>query len=770
MIVAISWVRNEEDIIEWFVRHNAAFVDRMIVIDNGSGDRTLPILRLLQGEGLPLDILCDQAPFHRQDAALTELLPEALRMGADWILPLDADEFLCAAPGRDVRTLLAALSCDRITLLPWRTYAPHPSDDPREPNPLRRIRFRREREHPLFHKAIIPSSLASRTGARIAAGSHALLRSDGEPFHAVATSALFLAHFPVRSPAQIRRKVTEGWRRHCANPLRSPGTMYHWRDLSARLSAREHCTADDLADIAGRYAAPCEASSPALVCDPIPSLDTQCREPRPCFLVIWLGPFPWSMGFFLASCKRNPHFMWLLITDQARPADCPQNVQVVPVTAEELAARFRAVTGIPVTLPPAYRLCDLRPIFGEVFAEELRGYSHWGHCDLDVIFGDIGRFFTRKRLQRYDVLTADASWICGPCTLYRNASFLTTLWRCIPLFRDTLTAPMDPQRRTMEEADFARIIAEQPHLHVFSLHAQCGPFDTTVALWREGRLWRSDGTAALMTHLFRWKHLPIDPPDLHESPAWRISADGIRAAPPSSRPPCRRRERHGILTMVDPSTVADVLHLATSFHCRGEFRIVAFQRGLSGIQRLRCRLSGICLLPMPEGGATIPSLLRRSPFPMTLWLDPRCRVLRSLKDLWVLLQGRPHATFERVVATDGSMRVAVEEGPSLAVIGFVLPRDRRLLDAWERGIAAGGGGRQVLESALRTCGKEWVIAQNGVWCTRLPASLSAHTCAALRRMFPELRIAAVPEKSSIAPPKTPVPDAAQRPAAPRWGN
>ena len=37
-IVAVATIKNEADVIEAMVRHNLAFVDRMVVLDNGSSD------------------------------------------------------------------------------------------------------------------------------------------------------------------------------------------------------------------------------------------------------------------------------------------------------------------------------------------------------------------------------------------------------------------------------------------------------------------------------------------------------------------------------------------------------------------------------------------------------------------------------------------------------------------------------------------------------------------------------------------------------------
>lgn len=55
-VVIITMVRNEEDIIESFIRHCNLFADDILVIDHDSIDSTSEILYKLREEGLPLHI------------------------------------------------------------------------------------------------------------------------------------------------------------------------------------------------------------------------------------------------------------------------------------------------------------------------------------------------------------------------------------------------------------------------------------------------------------------------------------------------------------------------------------------------------------------------------------------------------------------------------------------------------------------------------------------------------------------------------------------
>lgn len=66
-------------------------------------------------------------------------------------------------------------------------------------------------------------------------------------------------------------------------------------------------------------------------------------------------------------------------------------------------------------LQKPYKLCDLRPAYGEMFQDYLKDYDFWGHCDMDLVFGDIRNFITEEILIKYDRVG-----INGPFTLYRN--------------------------------------------------------------------------------------------------------------------------------------------------------------------------------------------------------------------------------------------------------------------------------------------------------------------------------------------------------------
>jgi hypothetical protein len=154
-------------------------------------------------------------------------------------------------------------------------------------------------------------------------------------------------------------------------------------------------------------------------------------------VVPYFGPRPPYFPLVVRSMARNPDVDWLLLTEQPVPG-APPNVQVVGYDFENLAKRVQAHFDFDVCLPDPYKLCDFRPAFGEIFADELSGCDFWGHCDLDVIFGRI-----REHLPAA-AFDADKILFQGNFGLYRNTAEAAGWYRHEVgriSYRDVLTTP-----------------------------------------------------------------------------------------------------------------------------------------------------------------------------------------------------------------------------------------------------------------------------------------------------------------------------------------
>jgi hypothetical protein len=121
------------------------------------------------------------------------------------------------------------------------------------------------------------------------------------------------------------------------------------------------------------------------------------------------------MGCVLRSCAANPDIDWLIFTDDSTPRNLPPNVRLNPTTLEDLRKLFSAKLGFEIIIPDIRLLCHFRPAYGLIFEDQLEGYDFWGHCDLDVIFGDLRKFLREEILKDYPKI------LCrGHLCLYRN--------------------------------------------------------------------------------------------------------------------------------------------------------------------------------------------------------------------------------------------------------------------------------------------------------------------------------------------------------------
>ncbi|MEX1118665.1 MAG: glycosyltransferase family 2 protein [Terrimicrobiaceae bacterium] len=242
-LVSITCIRNEEDIIEAFIRHSLTFVDSMILLDHGSTDSTPEILRELQAEKLPIHVITDSRFGHYQAEQMNSLLRLAAHeFQAEWVFCLDVDEFLTGSSPRDV---LPKGDTPPYCKIFSRCYHVHPEDDPTEINPVLRITHRLQNESPIrghrsFYLAIVPRHLALDPTVLLAQGNHRIFRGEMEPPFVVLHD-LFVAHFPMRSAAQYAIKVTaktiQDW--HHRSPLGVTHSFYdqHYATLKQSYSA-----------------------------------------------------------------------------------------------------------------------------------------------------------------------------------------------------------------------------------------------------------------------------------------------------------------------------------------------------------------------------------------------------------------------------------------------------------------------------------------------------------------------------------------------------
>lgn len=187
-----------------------------------------------------------------------------------------------------------------------------------------------------------------------------------------------------------------------------------------------------------------------------------------CVLVLpYFGAFKNYFPLFLRTCEANPSFDWILVTDISGAPELPANVHLLHMSLEELRLRACEKLGIEINLSRPYKLCDYKPSYGLLFEEEMANYDYWGHCDCDLLFGDLSTTVKPILDEGYDKVFA-----LGHLTLYRNdfqvnRLFMSEFRGGYP-YRDYL---MDPRSFAFDEDGPCPNRASWRNIHVMFLES-----------------------------------------------------------------------------------------------------------------------------------------------------------------------------------------------------------------------------------------------------------------------------------------------------------
>jgi hypothetical protein len=234
-IWAVSMVKNEKDIIESFCRYTLQFCDGLLIQDDYSLDNTREIIKQLIHEGLQIvlfesPILSDTNNFgENQFSVYNELARQAFEeRGADWVLPLDADEFLFCIDYSNPRAELQKMDESLEYQIYSRTYI---FENPPTLNsvflPYQFQSFLRYPKEGRMSKTILSKRLYCDYHAQISIGHHHLEYNTEARPRIELTERLLSAHFPFRSAGQMLAKVIIGELKYKALPNRNNCGL-HW--------------------------------------------------------------------------------------------------------------------------------------------------------------------------------------------------------------------------------------------------------------------------------------------------------------------------------------------------------------------------------------------------------------------------------------------------------------------------------------------------------------------------------------------------------------
>lgn len=230
-LVGVSMVKNEIDIIEYFVRHNLKYLDALLIIDNGSVDGTRELLsKLMSEEKLPIAIYDDPEMGYFQSEKMTKIVCITDHFfQSDFILILDADEFIMTSSREELESAMSKLPPETIGRVKWQTYVLTTEDQTTNANIFERITHRRVQENPQYHKVIIPKNFSKDADNIVAQGNHYVKNKKRQLPHQLIPE-LMIAHYPVRSQKQLRLKILLGWLAYLAKNTKN-NEGYHWKQI-----------------------------------------------------------------------------------------------------------------------------------------------------------------------------------------------------------------------------------------------------------------------------------------------------------------------------------------------------------------------------------------------------------------------------------------------------------------------------------------------------------------------------------------------------------
>lgn len=138
----------------------------------------------------------------------------------------------------------------------------------------------------------------------------------------------------------------------------------------------------------------------------------------------YFGKLPNYFPLWILSAKKNDFIDFYILTDQVAHTSQDNNIYYIKTAFPKLKEKIQSYFDFEIVLNRPYKLCDYKPAFGIILSDLIKGYEYWGHCDSDVIWGNLKHFLNEELMTHYD------KFYChGHLTIYRNTQFVNNLYK-----------------------------------------------------------------------------------------------------------------------------------------------------------------------------------------------------------------------------------------------------------------------------------------------------------------------------------------------------
>lgn len=166
------------------------------------------------------------------------------------------------------------------------------------------------------------------------------------------------------------------------------------------------------------------------------------KNNKVCIIICYFGNLPNWFNYWLKSAELSG-LDFLFVTDASLESyKIPHNIKIITKNLTGLFNEFKIHTKYNKkieTLSP-YKLCDFKPLYGDVFSKEISGYSHWGFGDIDLIFGKVIKDASDRMLD-YDLVSFMQDRVSGHLCIVKNTPLLKSAWKKVPNFSNLAFSP-----------------------------------------------------------------------------------------------------------------------------------------------------------------------------------------------------------------------------------------------------------------------------------------------------------------------------------------
>jgi len=198
----VSMVRNEADIIDYFLTHCVNVFDDVYIADVQSTDGTKEIIETY---GKSIHVLEMNVKEKIQGPLMTYMVRLAVGEGADWVFCLDADEFISISSRNELHQYLLSF-VSPVMALPWVNLIPSKYSDDFKSFDIRQDFFWNGRFHSLHKIAVSKQIVLDDANFRIDEGNHHCIR-NGKIQLNDEVRGIPVLHLPIRSRTRLTYKI-----------------------------------------------------------------------------------------------------------------------------------------------------------------------------------------------------------------------------------------------------------------------------------------------------------------------------------------------------------------------------------------------------------------------------------------------------------------------------------------------------------------------------------------------------------------------------------